>query len=70
MGFNEVSFDERGVTGEKRPYWYFTYVHFCPPCGGEERWRERRYGLKPNDPGKRQSWEQHLCYQCSYSMFM
>jgi hypothetical protein len=28
-------------------YWYFTEIHWCPVCGREKRYRERRHDAKP-----------------------
>lgn len=37
-------------------YWYFTAVFYCPICGSEARYKERRYTKKPKDYLNREEW--------------
>jgi len=32
----------------KQKYWYICYVHYCPVCGHERRFRERVYEKPEN----------------------
>lgn len=40
-----MSHDYYHASGKK--YWYMTYVEYCPVCGKEDTWRERRYTPRP-----------------------
>ena len=31
------------------PYWYLFRHEFCPVCGQEEKWKERKFMPKPKD---------------------
>jgi len=33
--------------------WYFITVYYCPACGREKVYRERRYGYRPKPYWKR-----------------
>lgn len=33
--------------------WYYIEIHACPICGRSETFRERRYGVRPDDPRER-----------------
>lgn len=32
-----------------KPHWYYITVHYCPLCGREETFRERRFDPRPED---------------------
>lgn len=34
-------------------YWIFKTINYCPLCGKEEIYRERKYNKKPKDYNKR-----------------
>jgi len=41
---------------KSKKYWYLTMVFWCPICGNEDRYRERKYSTKPRDPEERYEW--------------
>jgi len=43
------------------PYWYKTTVYFCVLCGRQNKYRERQYDPKPENPSDRTSWHQDAC---------
>lgn len=45
-------------------YWYKFYTEFCPSCGVEDSWKERRYTPKPEDPAERYSYSEVWCRCC------
>ena len=52
--------DEIQVKGTK--YWYFKEVWNCVLCGRETVHRERRYTVKPKNPGDRMRWHEEACH--------
>lgn len=44
--------------GLLRPHWYYIVVHYCPACGGERVFRERRYGPRPEAWEDRHEWKE------------
>ncbi len=40
-------------------HWYFISVFYCPLCGREREYRERRYGRKPKTTTRKfiQDWD-------------
>lgn len=43
-------------------YWYKVYIHYCPVCGSEKRYRERQYSLRPEKREDRISWSDYYDY--------
>ena len=43
---------------EPMKYWIRTTVHYCPPCGSEDRYRERMPLPKPTNWEERYIWKQ------------
>lgn len=41
------------VTVQKKKYWYYTEIEYCVLCGHENKYRERRYTPKPENPSER-----------------
>jgi hypothetical protein len=34
---------------EKKKHWYKKIIYYCPICGSEDSYRERRFDEKPKD---------------------
>ena len=45
-----------------KKYWIFKTVYYCPLCGKEKVYRERRYTKKPESFNKRQDWNEKYDY--------
>jgi hypothetical protein len=59
---NEVI--EKWETKQQRkvyPYWYHTTIYMCVLCGCEDKYRERRYDPKPENPADRINIIQNAC---------
>ena len=39
-------------------YWYFISVEYCPVCGRDDTWRERRYSPRPEKWEDRHSFKE------------
>lgn len=46
----------------KKKYWIFKTTYYCPLCGSEKIYRERRYTKKPKSFNKRQDWSEQYDY--------
>jgi hypothetical protein len=44
------------------PYWYHTTIYMCVLCGYEDKYKERRYDPKPEDPCDRINVIQNACH--------
>ena len=42
-------------------YWYKTWIYECPCCGAGDRYRERQYTPKPEDPRLRTVFHDRWC---------
>ena len=46
----------------KKKYWIYKTIDYCPVCGREDIYRERRYTKKPKLFNNRQEWVVHYDY--------
>ena len=43
-------------------YWILKYTSYCPLCGKEKIYRERKYTPKPENPNERYQVDEHYDY--------
>jgi hypothetical protein len=46
----------------KNKYWIYKTIYYCPLCGKEKIYRERRYTKKPKNFSYRQEWKESYDY--------
>lgn len=49
------------IEPDKKMYWYMTTIIECVLCGHSDRYRERKYTLKPKNPCDRIKVVQTAC---------
>lgn len=52
----------KGVVMKKKKYWYHYYEVYCPCCGRETIYKERRYTKKPKEYRTRHEYEERYDY--------